>query len=314
MNEAESFELFVERQRSVPRPRKTPVLHHLPRFADRVLLSGLKLRGYKSHKLETSVGRLHVLESKGQGELPPVVVLHGLSASGQYYENLMRRIRPHVKRVIAPDMPGHGYSDLPPGGLDHDSLGAGLQEGLDQLITEPAVIFGNSLGGAAAVRYAVERSDRVLALVLAAPGGAPMPEGGDLGEFLDGFMLDGHGKALDFVDRLFHRPHPMRHVLAWGVRQQFGRTGIEDLLRSFRPDHLLQPEELEQLTMPVIVYWGEADRVLLPEHRKFYEDHLPPHAEVHRIEEYGHVPHMSHPDCLAERLLEVARAVRDGDG
>lgn len=313
MNEAESFEQYVERREALPRPRKTPVLHHLPRMADRVLLSGLKMRGYRSHKVPTSVGKVHVLETEGRGELPPVVVLHGLSASGQYYENLIRRIRPHVKRVVAPDMPGHGYSDLPPGGLDHESLGAGLREGLDQLITEPTVIFGNSLGGAAAVRYAIERQDRVLALVLAAPGGAAMAEG-DLGNFLDGFMLDGHGKALDFVDRLFHRPHPLRHVLAWGVRQQFGRTGIEDLLRSFSPDDLLQPEELEQLTMPVIVYWGEADRVLLPEHRKFYEDHLPPHAEVHRIEEYGHVPHMSHPDCLAERLLQALRSVHDGDG
>jgi len=310
--EAESFELYMKRQRAIPRPRKTPVLHHLPRIADRVLLNGLRLKGYRSRKVGTSVGALHVLEAEGKGPLPPIVVLHGLSASGQYYENLMRRIRPHVNRVIAPDMPGHGYSDLPPGGLTNETLGAGLREGLDQVITEPAIIFGNSLGGVAAVRYAVERADRVLALVLAAPGGAPMAEG-DLVQFMDGFMLDGHGKALDFVDRLFHRPHPMRHVLAWGVRQQFGRTGIEDLLRSVRPDDLLQPQELERLEMPVHVYWGEADRVLLPEHRKFFEDHLPPHAEVHRIQEYGHVPHMSHPDCLAERLLAVARGLR-GEG
>lgn len=310
-DEAESFELFLKRKRT-PRPKKTPVLHVLPRIADQVMLRGLRLKGYRSRKLATSVGRLHVLEAEGGGGLPPVVVLHGLSASGQYYENLMRRIRPHVRRVIAPDMPGHGYSDLPPGGLDHDSLGAGLKEGLDQIITEPAIIFGNSLGGVAAVRYATERPDRVLALVLAAPGGAPMEES-ELIQFVDGFMLEDHDKALDFVDKLFHRPHPLRHVLAWGVRQQFGRTGIEDLLRSVRPENLLHADELERLTMPVFVYWGEADRVLLPEHRQFFEDHLPPHAEVHRIEEYGHVPHMSHPDCLAERLLEVARRVRDGD-
>ena len=71
----------------------------------------------------------------------------------------------------------------------------------------------------------------------------------------------------------------------------------------------LRPEELEQLRMPVFVVWGEADRILRPEHRKFFEEHLPPHAEVHRIEEYGHAPHMSHPDCLAQRLIEFTRAV-----
>lgn len=284
------------------------MLSQLPRLADRVLLQGLKLRGYRSRKVETSVGVLHALEAEGGGDLPPVVVLHGLSASGQYYENLMRRIRRHVKRVVAPDMPGHGYSELPADGLNHDTLGAGLREGLDALIDEPAIVFGNSLGGVAAVRYASERPDRVLGLMLAAPGGAPMDED-DLSEFVDAFRLHDHGKALDFVDKLFHRPHPMRHILAWGVRQQFGRTGIDDLLRSIRPEDLLTPEELEGLEMPIFVLWGEADRVLWPEHRRFYEDHLPAHAEVHRIEEYGHVPHMSHPDCLAARLLEFTRQV-----
>jgi pimeloyl-ACP methyl ester carboxylesterase len=144
--------------------------------------------------------------------------------------------------------------------------------------------------------------------MLVAPGGAPMDEE-DLEEFVEGFMLHSHSKALDFVDRLFHRPHPMRHLLAWGIRQQFNRTGAEDLLRSVRPEDLLAPEELEKLAMPVFVLWGEADRVLWPEHRRFFEQHLPDHAEVHRIEEYGHVPHMSHPDCLAARLLEFARQV-----
>lgn len=291
-----------------PGPRRTPVLHHLPRLADRFLLQSLRLRGYRSRRLHTSIGTLHALEADGEGTLPPVVVLHGLSASGQYYENLMRRVRPHVKRVIAPDMPGHGYSELPAEGLNHDTLGIGLREGMDQILTEPAVVFGNSLGAAAAVRYASERPDRVLGLLLAAPGGAPMDEE-ELDGFLEDFMLHDHGKALDFVDRLFHRPHPMRHLLAWGVRQQFGRTGIEDLLRSIKPDDLLRPEELERLTMPVLVLWGEADRVLRPGHRKFFEEHLPPHAEVHRLAEYGHVPHMSHPDCLSDRLLEFTRRV-----
>ncbi|MBX3269090.1 MAG: alpha/beta hydrolase [Sandaracinaceae bacterium] len=284
------------------------MLSQLPRLADRVLLEGLKLRGYRSVRVPTSVGKLHAIEARGGGDLPPIVVLHGLSAAGQYYENLMSRVRPHVRRVVAPDLPGHGYSELPARGLNHDTLGAGLREGLDQLLTEPSIVFGNSLGGIAAVRYAAERPERVLGLMLAAPGGAPMDDE-ELTTFVDGFRLHDHKKALDFVDKLFHRPHPMRHVLAWGVRQQFGRSGIDDLLRSITPRDLLRPDELAGLEMPVFMLWGEADRVLWPEHRRFFEEHLPAHAEVHRIEEYGHVPHMSHPDCLAARLLEFARQV-----
>ena len=140
MDESESFEDYVERMSAAPysrpdapawdgrpSPRKTPLLHHLPRLADHVVLSSLRLRGYKSQRVRTSVGRLHVLSRPGKGTLPPVVVLHGLSAAGQYYANLMRRLRPAVKQVIALDMPGHGYSELPAAGLNHDTLGAGLR-------------------------------------------------------------------------------------------------------------------------------------------------------------------------------------------
>ncbi len=290
------------------RIRATPVLQHLPRLADRVLLQSLYLRGYSSRRLRTSVGSMHALECEGRGSLPPVVILHGLSAAGQYYENLMRRVRPHVRRVIAPDMPGHGESEMPVEGLDHHTLGAGLREGLDQLLTEPAIVFGNSLGAAAAVRYASEKPDRVLGLFLAAPGGAAMADE-ELDEFIDAFMLDCHDKALEFVDRLFHRPPTFRHLLAWGVRQQFGREGIEQLLRSVTTADLLRPDELASLRMPVKVLWGEADRILRPGDRRFFEQHLPPHAEVHALREYGHVPHMSHPDSLAKLLLDFTREV-----
>jgi pimeloyl-ACP methyl ester carboxylesterase len=284
------------------------VLHHLPRLADRVLLQSLYLRGYASRWLRTSVGALHVLEAKGYGTLPPLILLHGLSAAGQYYENLMRRLRPHVRRVVAPDLPGHGLSELPAEGLHEGTLGEGLREALDQILVEPAIVFGNSLGAAAAVRYASERPDRVLGLFLAAPGGAPMDEE-QLQRFIDAFMLDCHEKALEFVDRLFHRPPAWRHLLAWGVRQQFGREGIEELLRSMRPGHLLRADELARLSMPVTVLWGEADRILDDQHRVFFERHLPPHAEVHRLRECGHVPHICHPDSLATLLLEFTRKV-----
>lgn len=290
------------------RIRATPVLQHLPRLADRFLLQSLYLRGYTSRHVPTSVGRVHSLECEGRGKLPPIVILHGLSAAGQYYENLMRRVRPHVRRVIAPDMPGHGYSDMPAEGLDQTTLGAGLREGLDQLMTEPAIVFGNSLGAAAAVRYASENPDRVLGLFLAAPGGAPMSED-ELDTFVDAFMLDCHDKALDFVDRLFHRPPAFRHLLAWGVRQQFGREGIEELLRSVKTADFLRKDELAALPMPVTVLWGEADRILRPRDRSFFEENLPPHARLYGLREYGHVPHMCHPDSLSQYLIDFAREV-----
>ncbi|CAG1771632.1 hypothetical protein BAC2_01844 [uncultured bacterium] len=60
--------------------------------------------------------------------------------------------------------------------------------------------------------------------------------------------------------------------------------------------------------MPVLVLWGGADRVLLPAHRSFFERHLPGHARLEAMPRAGHVPHMCHPDALAERVLDFVRA------
>jgi pimeloyl-ACP methyl ester carboxylesterase len=282
------------------------MLHHLPPIAERLMLRMLHLKGYRSTFIRTSVGRIHVLDARGRGSLPPVLVLHGLSAAGQHYENLLSLLRPHVRRVIAVDMPGHGESELPTQGMSQRAVAAGLKEGLDAALDEPAVIFGNSLGGAAAVRYAAEHPEKVLGLVLAAPGGAPM-KSEELEEFVGHFILDNHTKALDFVDKLFHRPHRFRHLLAWGVRHQFRRPGVAQLLSGLETADLLRPEELEKLTMPTLVLWGERDRVLRPAHREFFEAHLPAGAVVERLARYGHVPHMENPRGLAARILAHVR-------
>src|SRR5262249_24407187 len=88
---------------------------------------------------------------------------------------LRRRLAPRW-RVLAPDWPGQGRSAAdrePPRAARYAALLDGL---LDACGVGRAVILGNSIGGAAAIRYAALRPDRVTALVLENPGG---PDGTD---------------------------------------------------------------------------------------------------------------------------------------
>ncbi len=73
--------------------------------------------------------------------------------------------------IIAVDLPGHGKSDVPADGMRARAIDVMLCEALDALIVTPAVVFGNSLGGLAALRYAVARPERVCGLILNSPGG-----------------------------------------------------------------------------------------------------------------------------------------------
>ncbi|MGF1469473.1 MAG: alpha/beta fold hydrolase [Sandaracinaceae bacterium] len=283
----------------------------LPWVTDQILRARLRLEGYRGRSVDASTGRVHVLDAPGRGDLPAVLVLHGLSSTSAQYDNLLRRLRPHVRRVLAADLPGHGQSAAPAPGLCHRTMYQGLEEALDQVLGQPTVLFGNSLGGAAAIRYALHRPERVAGLVLAAPAGAPTPPA--MMEALRARLaMADHEAALDFVDRLFHRPHPLRHVLALGVRGSFAQPSVGQLLRSLGPDAMLRPEDLAALAMPTLVLWGGADRVFGPEERDFFARHLPPHARFVHVTRYGHVPHMCHPDCLAGRILAQCRAIAAG--
>lgn len=287
-------------------PKKRRIRPSIPDLGARFLTRKLRAKGYRSRRLQTSVGRIHALEARGGGGLPPVLVLHGLSANGATYESLLERLRPKVRRVYALDMPGHGLSDTPAEGMSSEALRAGLREALTQLVDEPVVIFGNSLGGAAAIRLATELPEAVRGLALAAPGGAPIPAE-ELARFVAGFDVSSHARALDFVDRLFHGKPKNRHFLAWGVRQQFGQENVSDLLSKLSSADFLAPEELSSLDVPTLVLWGEADRILWTDHRAFFETHLPEHAQVRRLRHFGHVPHLDHPDELASHVLELLK-------
>jgi pimeloyl-ACP methyl ester carboxylesterase len=283
-----------------------PMFEQFARVGDRVLRAQLRLDGFESRFVDTEAGRMHALVANGDGDLPPLVVLHGFAAAAHYYGGVASRMRPLVRRVIVPDLPGHGLSDGHVGTIDWTTLENGLLRTLDTLVDRPAIVFGNSLGGAAAVRYAAMRPEKVRGLFLVAPGGAPMDDA-TFRSFLSRFALDDHGAALDFVDRLFARPPAYRHLMAWGTRHQFARPTMRALMQRGLAINLLTADELRSLSMPTHVVWGGADRILLPAHLAFFRENLPPHATLEIVPRFGHTPHMDQPDALHTMLVAFAR-------
>jgi pimeloyl-ACP methyl ester carboxylesterase len=123
------------------------------------LLAGLPVT---ERRLQLAGVSTAVLEG---GEGPPVVLLHG---PGEFAAKWMRVIPDLVAthRVIAPDLPGHGTSEVPDGQLDADRIFAWLAELIEQTCTSPPALVGHLLGGAIAARFAVDHGDRLDRLVL----------------------------------------------------------------------------------------------------------------------------------------------------
>lgn len=256
------------------------------------------------------MGRVHVLEVTGRGPRPPVVLLHGLSSAGVHFLPMLGALEARFSRIILPDLPGHGFSDLPLR-LEADGFHDATFEALDRVVAEPAVFFGNSLGGYAAIRYAAARPYRVRGLFLASPAGASMTE--DEFEALRAlFRLRHHGDALAFIDRLLARPGWSRHLLAWGIRRQFRRPEVEAVLRVAAAEHLLTPEELARLEMPTVLWWGRHERILPARSLEFFKAHLPAHARVEEPEGFGHSPFLDDPLALVRRLADFGDEVVAG--
>jgi pimeloyl-ACP methyl ester carboxylesterase len=99
----------------------------------------------------------------------PVVLLHGLVASGMYwggaYDALARR-----HRLVVPDLLGFGHSPRPPSGYGPDDHVGALLTCLDDLdVSEPATVGAHSLGDLIAIRLAATHPDRVSSIIAFGP-------------------------------------------------------------------------------------------------------------------------------------------------
>lgn len=276
-------------------------------LTERLARRVLNVSGLKSRHVVTRGGKIHLLEGRGGGGLPPIVVLHGFAAHGVCYAGLLRRFQPHVRRVLAPDLPGHGYSaPLRPGEPPEAMLDA-LTETLDRVLDEPALVLGNSMGGLLAIRYALARPERVRGLALISPGGAPLPPD-EHEAFLGRFRLETYSQALEFVDDVFAKVPPLlRHPLAHNIRRRFAHPQLRRLLGEISPSVMLTPGDLAGLHMPILFVWGREERILPRAHYRFFLQNLPAHAQIEEFADFGHIGFMEQPVALTRRVLEFAR-------
>lgn len=121
-----------------------------------------------SHREITLSGVRLAYDDEGQG--PPVVCLHAIGHGASDFRRLRARLRDRF-RVIALDWPGHERSqpDVVPASVTR--YAELLRQFLAAVNVERAVLVGNSIGGGAAIRVAVDEPERVRGLVLLNPAG-----------------------------------------------------------------------------------------------------------------------------------------------
>ncbi|TNF27581.1 MAG: alpha/beta fold hydrolase, partial [Deltaproteobacteria bacterium] len=176
----------------------------MPTLLDRVGRLNLKRIGARTEIVDAGPAKMHVYRLRGDGERP-LVLLHGVGSSAATFPPLVARLRPHFGDILMPEAPGHGFSPAPEAPLDTEAFLDCVTACLDTEIEAPFVLYGNSLGGGMALRYAIARPERVAALAVLSPAGARV-DAEALAALVRDFELPTSKDARAFVRRLFHRP------------------------------------------------------------------------------------------------------------
>jgi pimeloyl-ACP methyl ester carboxylesterase len=212
--------------------------------------------------IQTRAGRVAYRES---GSGPTVLLLHANLHDRHDFDSIVPTLAKHY-RTIAVDWPGHGDSDPVASPMEPSAplFADVLEDVVDGLGLSRAVLIGNSVGGFAAARLAINRPDSVAGLVLVNAGGFgrwnPLSRMycrvmGTPAVFrrLAPLFVRGYMKARSDSDREISERAIARAKTAKGVR-----TGTA-LWRSFAtPGHDLRDRAAE-LTVPTLIVWGKKD-------------------------------------------------------
>lgn len=205
------------------------------------------------------------------GEGPPVVLLHG---PGEFAAKWLRVIPELVRthRVIAPDLPGHGTSEVIDGPLDADRVLTWLSELIEHTCASPPALVGHVLGGAIAARFAIDHSDRLDRLVLVdtlglarfrpAPrfaltmiGFLARPTEGTYDRFMRQCSYDLDGLREEMGERW----EPFQAYTLDRVRVPSVKVASRRLMLSVGVP-VIPPEELGRIDVPTTLIWGRYDR------------------------------------------------------
>jgi 4,5:9,10-diseco-3-hydroxy-5,9,17-trioxoandrosta-1(10),2-diene-4-oate hydrolase len=261
----------------------------------------LRVDGLAPTTIAVGARGIHLVEA---GNGPPLLMLHGGGPGASGVSNYARNIAPLARRfrVLVPDLPGYGRSSKvlsrtdPFGDLAESMLGL-----LDGLGVRRAAVVGNSLGGACALRMALERPERVSRLVLMGPGGIgtsrSLPTPG-LRRLLDYYGGDGPtlGKMQAFIreDLVYDGRTIGDDVVHARFESSIDREVVANpplrrprTLSTLRRMDLARDPRLARLQTPTLVLWGAEDRVNRPNGGRLLQRRMP-NCDLHVFSRTGH--------------------------
>ena len=242
------------------------------------------------------------LTERGEGH--PVLLLHG-GAGPQSVTGFADLVaaREHA-RVLTPTHPGFGGTARPDGLTSAAGLAATYTALLEALDLTDVTVVGNSVGGWVAAEMALTGSARISSVVLVDAVGIEVPGHP---------VADVSSLTMDQVAELsYHDPDAFRiDVSTMPPAQAAAMAGNRAALTVYGGEPSMTDPTLAgrlgAVTVPVLVIWGESDRIVDPDYGRAYARAVPG-ARFHLLPGTGHLPQVETPDQLVAPVWQFADA------
>ena len=249
---------------------------------------------------------------KQQDNKTPILLLHGFDSSVLEFRRLLPLLA-EQQESWAVDLLGFGFTarsaQVP---VNPIAIRTHLYATWKTLIAQPVVLVGASMGGAAAIDFALTYPEAVKQLVLIDSAGwsVGLPMGKlivpPLGNWATAFLRS--PKVRHQISLKAYADPSFASVDALGCSTlHLSEPNWQQALISFTQSggYRSFKRQLAQLQAPTLILWGKADRIL------GIKDAIPmqqaiPNSRLIWIDRCGHVPHLEQPQLTAAHILEFA--------
>ncbi|MDB5055507.1 MAG: alpha/beta hydrolase [Bacilli bacterium] len=245
------------------------------------------------------------------GEGAPIVLLHGLCGSSQYWDKVIPALSQQY-RVIAPDLRGHGQSGVSDQPYPMELLANDISELLEKLHIPQAIVFGHSLGGYVTLAFAEKYPEKLHAFSLIHSSGFPDDEKGKTNRTaaMEGILNQGIEPFIAGLNpKLFAPEHliSMKEIVE-DIRQIGLATapqGAVNVLTGMR-ERVERNQVIAEAQVPVLLIAGEEDQII-PLKNAFAI--TGPHITQVKLTDAGHMSMQENPNELTAQILTFAKQV-----
>jgi pimeloyl-ACP methyl ester carboxylesterase len=252
----------------------------------------------------------------------PIVLIHGLAACWQNWLETIPRLAAEGRRVIVPDLPGFGESEMPREEISITGYGRTVESLCDLLDLGQVVVMGHSMGGFTGAELAIQYPQRVERLVLQSAAGIstsnlerePLLAGARL---IAALLSRGTARTRFFATRprlrylalttVIRHPSRIPADMAWELMSHASREGFLPALTAIvNYDY---QDRLSEISAPTLVVQGTDDMLVPARDADEYVRLIPDSRKV-LFDDTGHIPMVERPqtfnDCVVKFLAREA--------